>query len=72
MSMPQPAPNVTEPVWYPLFAVTRRGGLLTFFCPFCRRRHYHGGTGHRIAHCTDRKSPYFKHGYWLVEVGATA
>ena len=31
---------------------TNTGLELTFFCPFCGRKHIHGaGSGHRIAHC---------------------
>jgi hypothetical protein len=35
-----------------------------FFCPFCKKWHAHGrGDGHRVAHCTDAKSPLYEHGY---------
>ena len=46
---------------------TERGDW-RFFCPHCRRHHYHGGgRGHRIAHCVDPRSPLKETGYVLAE-----
>lgn len=44
---------------------------LKFRCDYCRAWHVHGkGEGHRVAHCTDRTSPYMATGYVLrVEGG---
>ena len=41
--------------------------LGSFRCPFCKRDHWHGGTpGHRGAHCSDPRSPYYERGYILI------
>lgn len=46
---------------------TERGDW-RFWCPHCRRFHYHGvARGHRIAHCTDPRSPFKETGYVLAE-----
>jgi hypothetical protein len=35
-----------------------------FWCPFCRRYHYHGAiAGGRAPHCIDNDSPLRKTGY---------
>ena len=37
--------------------------MLRFWCPFCKRWHYHGRTdGHRVAHCVGQ-TPYKRSGY---------
>jgi len=37
-----------------------------FFCEYCTRWHSHAaGAGLRIAHCTNRNSPYTRGGYEL-------
>ena len=34
------------------------------YCIFCRCWHHHGGEpGHRVAHCRQRTSPYWRNGY---------
>lgn len=34
------------------------------WCGYCERFHVHGfPEGHRVAHCTNSKSPYLKTGY---------
>ncbi len=39
-----------------------------FYCPYCKKYHLHGfPLGHRVAHCTNPKSPYKKHGYILTD-----
>lgn len=43
-------------------ALPRPEGGFMFWCPYCKKWHYHGiGEGHRIAHC--HNSPYNKTGY---------
>jgi len=38
----------------------------SFYCEYCRRRHYHGkGEGHRGAHCTE-DSPFKETGYIIT------
>lgn len=38
--------------------------MFQFWCPFCQRWHLHGyGKGHRVAHCHDSSSPFYKTGY---------
>jgi len=40
-------------------------GGIKFWCPYCRKWHYHGvGNGHRVAHC-GLDSPFQEHGYIL-------
>ncbi len=48
--------------------------LLAAWCPHCRREHWHGGgdgfgdgDGHRVAHCSDHRSPFTATGYYLRE-----
>lgn len=58
----------------PVFFVDRDENELTFMCPKCKKKHYHGAGnvpetpyrfyGHRVAHCIDRT--YFPNGYFLV------
>ena len=57
---PEPAVPVVEAV--------RIDGLYWFWCPWCRRRHCHGGTGHRAAHCLSPSSPFWRSGYVVIEV----
>lgn len=39
---------------------------LKFYCNHCSEYHYHSkDTGHRVAHCTNKKSPYIDTGYIL-------
>lgn len=52
----------------PIIHAWREGRQLIFWCPYCRKEHYHGlGDGHRAAHCF-RESPYRETGYILEEV----
>jgi len=47
-------------------------GVVRWFvwCKHCRMWHDHGpAEGHRIAHCLDRASPYWKTGYNLAYAG---
>ncbi|MED1205884.1 hypothetical protein [Heyndrickxia acidicola] len=44
-------------------------GMLSAWCSYCVEFHHHGaGEGHRIAHCTNEKSPYKITGYELKKV----
>lgn len=61
---------------YPVIACYRIDNQLTFMCPFCGQRHWHGGgksgepgagDGHRVAHCLWRRQDNDK-GYFLREV----
>jgi hypothetical protein len=37
-----------------------------FWCPFCRKYHWHSGLGHRAAHChTEEGRAAFAGGYLL-------
>ena len=39
-------------------------GSMEFYCIFCKKTHRHGkGNGHRIAHCSNIKSPFIETGY---------
>ena len=39
-----------------------------FYCVYCKTKHHHGeGLGHRVAHCTNQKSPFLIRGYVLKE-----
>jgi len=39
------------------------GGMM-FWCPYCKTWHRHGrGDSHRVAHCTEKSSPYKEEGY---------
>lgn len=43
-----------------------------FWCPWCRTFHVHGaagGDGNRVAHCHNKSSPFFGHGYDLLFAG---
>jgi hypothetical protein len=45
------------------------GDGLKVRCIWCRCSHFHGpGYGHRVAHCTNPRSPYLATGYVLVPV----
>ena len=45
------------------------GGCLSFYCPYCRHRHFHGlPEGHRVAHCSNPNSPFRERGYFLRQV----
>ena len=45
------------------------GHIRGLFCPYCLRYHIHGaGSGHRIAHCRNGRSPYETTGYILSVV----
>lgn len=60
---------MTAPIQYdaegrPTFACEVRGQQLTFVCPKCQKRHWHGiGDGHRASHCLGDCWPG---GYFLV------
>lgn len=50
-----------------LRAEQTKGGGLRAWCPFCELYHHHGsGSGHRVAHCRDARSPYKRTGYVLA------
>ncbi len=51
----------------PIIAAVRSGNDLSFYCQYCKRKHYHGGKdGHRVAHCWVKPdSPFQKTGYIL-------
>ena len=58
---------------HPIVACYRVGDQLTFLCPFCGCRHWHGGgerfgegDGHRVAHCAIKRVNNSK-GYILKE-----
>ena len=54
---------------YPDIICEKTKAGLQFYCEFCGELHKHSkGGGHRIAHCTNPKSPYFQNGYILKEV----
>lgn len=58
---------MTEPV---IKAFPRPEGGLMFWCPYCKKWHYHGiGEGHRNAHCDD--SPFNKTGYIIKRLTKT-
>ena len=51
---------------------TRIRGAVQWLVRFrhCKKRHRHGpAEGHRVAHCPDRRSPYWKTGCNLVYAG---
>jgi hypothetical protein len=52
----------------PVVWAVRSGALLAFRCDWCRAHHWHGGPGHRTAHCTEPASPFKATGYKIVEV----
>jgi hypothetical protein len=59
---------MTEQILIPVIKALPRldfpGGMM-FWCPFCKRWHYHGiGDGHRYAHCSV-DGPLREHGYIL-------
>lgn len=38
-----------------------------FYCEYCRCYHHHGDmAGHRVAHCSNPKSPFMETGYILI------
>ena len=48
----------------PTFVCEVRGRQLTFVCPRCNKRHWHGlGDGHRASHCLGDCWPL---GYYVV------
>ncbi|HJV28678.1 MAG TPA: hypothetical protein VJ673_23565 [Aromatoleum sp.] len=50
-----------------LATLTLSGLQATFYCPSCRRAHFHGPfAGHVVAHCADSKA--HPHGYVLMLV----
>ena len=56
---------------WPIAYVTQRfaDGCVEVECPLCPDRHKHGGTGHKISHCS---RPYDKNaprGYMVVDEG---
>jgi len=58
----------------PTIKALRTGNQLTFRCPYCRRKHFHGVTGvpgqdtHRLSHCLQDNR--FPNGYDLKEAQA--
>ena len=59
----------------PIVACYRVKDQVTFLCPFCGKRHWHGagkdrsksGDGHRVAHCLIKRSDN-RRGYILKEM----
>lgn len=57
----------------PIVKVKHQPPHLVFFCEYCKKNHYHGdcngnikiALGHRTAHCTNFRSPYYNTGYIL-------
>ena len=57
--------------------VSRDGKIIRIWCPYCLRWHSHGwgpddaarrkGT-HRVAHCHDVESAFYKTGYFLKQI----
>lgn len=51
--------------------VTPKGNQLTFFCPHCKKKHFHGyypragSMNHHLAHCFKPNSPFKETGYLL-------
>jgi len=48
--------------------VGREVKTMSFFCPFCVKRHIHGYSGgetHREAHCWRQDSPFIPDGYYV-------
>ncbi len=42
------------------------GELCAFWCPYCRREHWHAADeGSRVAQCQNKQSPFHKTGYYL-------
>lgn len=57
----------------PVIIVSRNAeGTVTFRCEHCRKKHTHGGGGHKIAHCAKPNSPYKTTGYILKVVDDVA
>jgi hypothetical protein len=53
------------PDGFPIIPCVQEGSQFVFWCPFCKRKHYHSPSeGHRVPHCHSDKSP-FPHGYVL-------
>lgn len=54
----------------PVLPAERVNGVqLKVYCEHCGGYHYHGlGDGHRIAHCMDRTSDYYRTGYFIHEI----
>jgi hypothetical protein len=60
------APETRDHDGTPILLARRKAGRLIVWCVYCRREHWHGTeAGHRIAHCTDKASPYRLTGYLL-------
>lgn len=61
---------MSKKINYPVFYVEPRsdgGEGYMFFCPYCKKNHYHGlGEGHREAHC-EPGSPLRETGYIIKE-----
>lgn len=50
--------------------LTKAGDQLTFYCPYCKRWHFHGPMeGNRGPHCYVEDVPWRWTGYWLKYVG---
>jgi hypothetical protein len=50
----------------PIIKAERIEGQCRFWCAFCKCFHYHSAeSGHRVAHCHNRESPYDETGYVL-------
>jgi hypothetical protein len=49
----------------PIIVCEEYNGQWRFWCPFCKKWHYHGAEpGHRVAHCGS-DSPFRETGYIL-------
>lgn len=62
--------DIEAPV-LPAYEATIRGVVQWLVsCRHCEKWHRHGpAEGHRVAHCRDRSSPYWKTGYNLAFAG---
>ena len=49
-----------------LISEKTRHNQIKVWCEYCNRYHVHGlPEGHRVARCTNQKSPYLKTGYYI-------
>ncbi len=64
--VPVPFTSCDVPALHPkVAAYPEPGGGVVLLCPYCDRRHLHGGLGHRLAHCDDPQGK----GYVLIRAG---
>lgn len=56
-----------HPVNRKLFVAERGANDWRFYCQYCRYYHHHGAkAGHRVAHCSNARSPFRETGYILM------